>query len=133
MSDAADDERLVEWLRVNGPHNATDISAGTGILGVWPGGIIAILNRLVAEGRLVALPHQGKTHQRWAVAGDDKTPVPAEARADLDTRSAGRKAFEAYAAHVGGKTHDGKPIPGWENLTDAVREGWDAAALAAIT
>jgi hypothetical protein len=44
----------------------------------------------------------------------------------------GKVAFDAYSDHADYKTHDGKPIPQWDDLTDAVREHWDAAALAAI-
>lgn len=43
----------------------------------------------------------------------------------------GQIAFEAYAATVGGRTHDGRTIPSWENLTPEVRAGWIAAATAA--
>lgn len=32
---------------------------------------------------------------------------------------------------VGGRTWDGRPIPGWEAVTGKVREGWRTAALAA--
>jgi hypothetical protein len=39
-----------------------------------------------------------------------------------------KKTFEAYRAEVKNKTHDNKPIPDWENLTDTVRAGWLAAA-----
>lgn len=42
-----------------------------------------------------------------------------------------RAAFAAYTSAVGGVTYDGKPIPGWDLLTDTVRAGWRAAALAA--
>lgn len=41
-----------------------------------------------------------------------------------------RIAFEAYSASVDGKTHDGRPIPSWDDLTPAVRQAWDAAAQA---
>ena len=44
----------------------------------------------------------------------------------------GRAAFEAYNAAVGGLTWDGKPIPGWDAVTDKVREGWRVAAMAAV-
>lgn len=44
----------------------------------------------------------------------------------------GRAAFEAYNVAVGGLTWDGKPIPGWEAVTDKVREGWRVAAMAAV-
>lgn len=41
---------------------------------------------------------------------------------------AGRRAFEAYSAAVEGRTHDGKPIPRWEELSDRVRAGWSETA-----
>lgn len=44
----------------------------------------------------------------------------------------GKVAFDAYSDHADYKTHDGKPIPRWNDLTDAVRGHWDAAAAAAI-
>jgi hypothetical protein len=40
----------------------------------------------------------------------------------------GREAFGAYCFTVGGLTHDGKPIPEWEELTDKVRLAWVRAA-----
>lgn len=43
-----------------------------------------------------------------------------------------RIAFEAYAKQVGGKTYDGKPIPGWNELGDNVRAGWRAAIEAIV-
>lgn len=50
----------------------------------------------------------------------------------VEVRELGRVAFEAYAESVGGRTHDGKPIPGWHDVTPAVREGWRDAADAVI-
>ena len=50
-----------------------------------------------------------------------------------DRHSLGRAAFEAYSASKGGKTHDGKPIPPWEDLGGDVRAGWQAAAEGALT
>ena len=47
---------------------------------------------------------------------------------DDDDVEAGRVAFDAYTSAVGGKTHDNKPIPGWEALTPTVRKGWIVAA-----
>ena len=43
----------------------------------------------------------------------------------------GRIAFESYNHAVGGLTWDGKPIPGWDAVTEAVRDGWRLAAFAA--
>jgi len=44
-------------------------------------------------------------------------------------KSIGQDAFEAYKDSVSGVTYDARPIPDWENLSDSVRRGWDAAAL----
>lgn len=44
--------------------------------------------------------------------------------------TAGRQAYEAYGRQVGGKTHDGRDIPAWDDLGDTIRGGWEAAALA---
>lgn len=47
--------------------------------------------------------------------------------------SLGQVAFEAYCDAVGGKTFDGKPIPGWNELHGdrlKVQGGWEAAAQA---
>lgn len=42
--------------------------------------------------------------------------------------SLGQIAFEAYSKAMQGKTYDGKPIPHWSELSEAVRDGWRAAA-----
>jgi len=44
---------------------------------------------------------------------------------------AGREAFETYNHAVGGVTWNGLPIPGWDDVTEHVRDGWRVAALAA--
>jgi hypothetical protein len=44
----------------------------------------------------------------------------------------GHTAYAAYYATVGGKTHDGKPIPKWDALGDTIQAAWTMAALAAI-
>jgi hypothetical protein len=44
----------------------------------------------------------------------------------------GRAAYAAYFATVGGRTHDDKPMPTWDRLTDTIRSAWTMAALAAI-
>lgn len=53
-----------------------------------------------------------------------------------DAKTPGQIAFEAYNLSKGGLTWDGKPIPGWETLTNeagvAVRAGWEAAARAVL-
>ncbi len=48
----------------------------------------------------------------------------------------GKKNYEAYAKKVGGRTHDGQAMPAWDEtpgercLTDNIRRGWVAGALA---
>lgn len=73
---------------------------------------------------------------RWPVCDCAAAHLTAEdaldcARATLTV--AGRRAFESYNHAVGGVTWDGKPIPGWEAVTDAVRDGWRMGAFAART
>lgn len=46
--------------------------------------------------------------------------------------SFGRVAFETYRNAVGGKTYDGKPIPGWDSLTEIQQAAWDLAAQGVI-
>ena len=46
--------------------------------------------------------------------------------------SLGHTAWLAYARTVGGKTFDGKPLPEWEALGEVQKEGWEAAARAAV-
>lgn len=38
-------------------------------------------------------------------------------------------AYEAYAAHTGGKTYDGRDMPAWDDLR-AIQHAWEAAARA---
>jgi len=50
---------------------------------------------------------------------------------EVDGKTLGRLAFEAYCEGVGGLTFDGKPIPGWDELHGdrlKVQGGWEAAA-----
>jgi len=58
------------------------------------------------------------------------TADEARACAAASLERAGRIAFESYNNAVGGVTWDGKPIPGWDAVTDKVREGWRTAAFA---
>ena len=44
----------------------------------------------------------------------------------------GQIAFEAYKDFVQGQTHDGKPIPHWEELSRNIQEAWSVGSLAAI-
>lgn len=58
----------------------------------------------------------------------EAAPGP-EAVEDLEDLE--RELYEAYVADAGGLTWDGKPCPAWENLPEAVRTHWGAAAAAA--
>lgn len=42
----------------------------------------------------------------------------------------GRLGYEAYSAHTGGRTFDGRPMPAWPDLPDAIRAAWSASARA---
>lgn len=42
----------------------------------------------------------------------------------------GKTAYEAYGRDADWKTYDGRPMPTWDDLTEAVRGHWIAAALA---
>mgnify|MGYP000113615389 CR=1 FL=1 len=47
-------------------------------------------------------------------------------------KSLGQIAFEAYAEAKGGTTYDGKSIPGWDAVSEEVRQAWEVAALAVV-
>jgi hypothetical protein len=47
-----------------------------------------------------------------------------------EDKTLGQIAFEAYNESKGGLTYDGKPIPPWSEVGDAVRLGWNVAAEA---
>ncbi|MEW1719770.1 hypothetical protein [Streptomyces sp. NPDC093109] len=42
----------------------------------------------------------------------------------------GQLAAATYSASTGGLTHDGRPIPAWDDLGDTVQTAWIAAAVA---
>lgn len=46
----------------------------------------------------------------------------------MSPETLGNIAFQAYCASVGNVTHDGKPIPKWDNLTTEVRTAWEVSA-----
>lgn len=48
-----------------------------------------------------------------------------------DPTARARAAFRAYTDRAAGLTHDGRPIPDWDNVGDNVRSAWTAAATAA--
>lgn len=43
----------------------------------------------------------------------------------------GKLTYLAYSEAVGGTTHDGRPMPAWDDLGEKVQGGWIAAAAAA--
>lgn len=43
----------------------------------------------------------------------------------------GQLAYLAYSEAVGGTTHDGRPMPAWEDLGEKIQGGWIAAAASA--
>lgn len=47
-----------------------------------------------------------------------------------DPTQLAKVAFTAYGRATGGKTHDGKPIPAWEDLGPTVQTAWEVAAEA---
>lgn len=47
------------------------------------------------------------------------------------TSAFGRASFEAYNVARGGRTYDDKPIPGWDEIPQGIRDGWAAAVEAA--
>jgi len=49
---------------------------------------------------------------------------------DYTIEELGQIAFEAYRISTEGLTYDKKPIPTWNELTDAVRKAWMAAGYA---
>lgn len=44
----------------------------------------------------------------------------------------GRTAFQAYAEHVQGVTHDGRVIPPWEEIAPETQEAWSVSVRAAL-
>lgn len=54
---------------------------------------------------------------------------------DGEVRSHGQTCYEAYGDHVGWETHDGRPMPLWDDLNDddgRTRHAWEVAAGAVI-
>lgn len=42
----------------------------------------------------------------------------------------GQLGYEAYAAHTGGKTFDGRDMPNWADVSERTKSAWEAAAEA---
>ena len=101
---------ITVWLGV-----ASAILAAIGIVGVT--GVIP----KVAQAKAVR-----EINARMASRGD----MQGRGQAGAAGTPAGVKAFFAYRTAVGNKTHDGKDIPMWDDLTDTVRHGWAAAEAA---
>lgn len=55
-----------------------------------------------------------------------------EAMPEHGPMTVGKVAFEAYRERKMGSTYDGKPIPPWGEVGDAVRDAWEAAAAAVL-
>lgn len=75
-------------------------------------------------------PWQGRALQAMQrLARQDRpSQVPKEEGALMSPETLGNIAFQAYTAAVGGRTHDDKAIPKWDDLTVTVRTGWEVAA-----
>ncbi|MFJ4687069.1 hypothetical protein [Streptomyces sp. NPDC088789] len=52
--------------------------------------------------------------------------------AQPDPAALGRAAYTAYAQAADGTTHDGRPLPAWEDLSDTTRAAWTAAARESV-
>lgn len=69
-------------------------------------------------------------HMRFqSEPGTLKLPFAPLATPALDETSA-RRAFEAYALGVGGRSVRGEPLPAWPDLPARIRDAWMAADLA---
>ena len=66
----------------------------------------------------------------WDMPATIRVCTPEENRAALGN-TLPRELYEAYIESSGGLSWDGKPCPTWENLTEAVRKHWGAAAIRA--
>lgn len=44
-----------------------------------------------------------------------------------------KSSYEAYGNNRDWKTHDGKPMPRWEDLSDVIRDAWRVAAESCIS
>lgn len=47
-----------------------------------------------------------------------------------DPQDLARAAYAAYGEATGGLTHDGRPMPAWEDLGERIQRAWTAAARA---
>jgi hypothetical protein len=82
------------------------------------------LAELDARARRI-VPLSTSIHEAVARRAGELSPSSTAPSATL-----GELAFTAYRLQRGGKNHDGTPTPTWTELTDGVREGWEAAAAA---
>lgn len=49
----------------------------------------------------------------------------------MDIETIARHAYNAYGDAVGGTTHDGRPMPGYDELGGRQKAGWEAATAVA--
>lgn len=50
-----------------------------------------------------------------------------------DRQSPGQTAYAAYGHTTNGLTYDGRSMPTWDQLGDAIRQAWENAAAAVRT
>lgn len=60
---------------------------------------------------------------------EDETPLTPSLAQRIDAGA--RAAYRAYGLVTGGKTHDGRDMPSWEDLGDSIRTAWRGGAHAA--
>lgn len=44
----------------------------------------------------------------------------------------GQRAYAAYGEVTGGRTHDGRQMPAWEELGEQIQQAWNVAASVAF-
>ena len=65
----------------------------------------------------------------WANASLARAADPDAGNAERVTAmQKGQRAYEAYGARTGGKTHDGRDMPHWGDLGETIQAAWVAAA-----
>lgn len=63
------------------------------------------------------------------MSDQDETPLTPSLAQRIDAGA--QAAYRAYGLVTAGKTHDGRPLPAWEELGDTIRTAWRGAAHAA--
>jgi hypothetical protein len=74
--------------------------------------------------RQVRLPLDGQPQRLGGIVGMAIRILTPEETATVIAR----ELYEAYIASSGGLNYQGLPCPTWENLTEAVRQHWEAVA-----